>query len=156
MSVSFSRRLFALALLLLAFVAVAERKDSDEGNKRSLRVGILSDRARVSPTSSSSIFDRLFVALYSNPSLLNFVGEASQTGPWDQCVGQSGTNCCAWIVATNADLLNKCFVILDGTPVTLDVREDRVRVWEIHWGLYYTAHDEDEKILCGFLTTDDA
>eukprot|EP00540_Astrosyne_radiata_P018792 CAMPEP_0116830640 /NCGR_PEP_ID=MMETSP0418-20121206/4873_1 /TAXON_ID=1158023 /ORGANISM="Astrosyne radiata, Strain 13vi08-1A" /LENGTH=153 /DNA_ID=CAMNT_0004459761 /DNA_START=65 /DNA_END=523 /DNA_ORIENTATION=+ len=153
MSVSFSRRLFALALLLLALVAVAERKDSDvsllfaqqviflansrlghaschqEGNKRSLRVGILSDRARVSPTSSSSIFDRLFVALYSNPSLLNFVGEASQTGPWDQCVGQSGTNCCAWIVATNADLLNKCFVILDGTPVTLDVREDRVRVW---------------------------
>jgi len=50
-------------------------------------------------------------------------------GPWPECVGMGGEDCVRLIEANAPDLKGNVFVVPHDSMVTMDYREDRVRVW---------------------------
>eukprot|EP00546_Thalassionema_frauenfeldii_P012299 CAMPEP_0178924690 /NCGR_PEP_ID=MMETSP0786-20121207/17468_1 /TAXON_ID=186022 /ORGANISM="Thalassionema frauenfeldii, Strain CCMP 1798" /LENGTH=189 /DNA_ID=CAMNT_0020599431 /DNA_START=31 /DNA_END=600 /DNA_ORIENTATION=+ len=49
-------------------------------------------------------------------------------GPWPECRGIDGDDCCNLVIHTCNPTL-ECYVIPEGSAVTMDYREDRVRVF---------------------------
>jgi len=54
-------------------------------------------------------------------------GEGGSEGPWPECIGVDGDECCAIINDCNSAL--ECHVVPEGSAATMDYREDRVRVF---------------------------
>jgi hypothetical protein len=50
-------------------------------------------------------------------------------GPWPECLGMIGDVCCKLIEGLAPDVIGNCFVIPEGTFVTMDFRQNRVRVF---------------------------
>jgi Potato inhibitor I family len=50
-------------------------------------------------------------------------------GPWPECLGENGDECCTLIESLAIDVQGNCIVILEGSPVTKDLRMNRVRVF---------------------------
>jgi hypothetical protein len=54
------------------------------------------------------------------------IGMASKNGPWKECLGMDGNACCELI---NSLVDVDCQIIPENSMVTMDFREDRVRVF---------------------------
>jgi Potato inhibitor I family len=57
------------------------------------------------------------------------VSSGGSTGPWPECLGMNGDACCKLIEGLASDVRGNCFVILEGSPVTMDFSKNRVRVF---------------------------
>jgi hypothetical protein len=53
----------------------------------------------------------------------------STTGPWPECIGWTGEECCHAITQTVPDVQGRCYVIPAGSMVTMDYVTTRVRVF---------------------------
>ncbi|KAI2499914.1 hypothetical protein MHU86_14584 [Fragilaria crotonensis] len=50
-------------------------------------------------------------------------------GPWPACKGMDGAACCELIEGYAVDIRGQCFIIPENSPVTMDFRSTRVRVF---------------------------
>lgn len=55
------------------------------------------------------------------------IAMASNSGPWPACVGMTGEECTTYIQEYTTGLT--IVIVPEGSMVTADFREDRVRIW---------------------------